>query len=245
MSLVYIFAASGMEGQPVRRIGVPSGSNSTLRCGPNDLVLITSGMGPGNARSKAEAALRSALGAPAGPKPDAVVIIGLCGGLTVSLPEGRIVVYTECRSTEATKPLLRCSQTIVNSVIELLKASSVFCDRVVGITAPYFATTPDQRLALAQQGAAVVDMESYSVLETAAAAGVSAAVLRVISDSFDRKLPDFNRALNADGGLDGRKALKVALSSPIQTAKLLAANKRAMQHLGKALDVILKAPFFA
>ena len=152
MSLVYIFAASGMEGQPVRRIGVPSGSNSTLRCGPNDLVLITSGMGPGNARSKAEAALRSALGAPAGPKPDAVVIIGLCGGLTVSLPEGRIVVYTECRSTEATKPLLRCSQTIVNSVIELLKASSVFCDRVVGITAPHFATTPDQRLALRSRG---------------------------------------------------------------------------------------------
>ena len=245
MSLIYIFAASGMEAQPVRRIAGATDSNSTLRCGPNDLVLITSGMGPGNARSKAEAALRTRAGAPAGVRPDAVVIVGLCGGLTASLPEGRIVAYTECRSTDATKPLLRCSATIIDSIVELLKSSSVVCDRVVGITSPRFATTPDQRGVLAQHGAAVVDMESYLVLETAAAAGVSTVVLRVISDSFYRRLPDFNRALNADGGLDGWKALKVALGSPIKTARLLAANKRAMQHLEKGLDVILKAPCFA
>jgi nucleoside phosphorylase len=245
MSLVYIFAASGMEGQPVRRIGVPSASNSNLRCGPNNLVLITSGMGPRNAKSKAEAALRSPVGMPDGNKPDAVLVIGLCGGLTASLPEGRIVAYTECRSTDATKPLLRCSETIIDSVIEFLKTSSFVCDRVVGITSPRFATRPDQRAVLAQHGAAVVDMESYLVLETAAAAGVSAVVLRVISDSFYRRLPDFNRALNADGGLDGWKALRVALGSPIKTARLIAANKRAMTHLGKALDVVLKAPCFA
>ena len=83
------------------------------------------------------------------------------------------------------------------------------------------------------------------MLDTAAAAGVSAMVLRVVSDSFHRKLPDFNRALNADGGLDGWKALKVAMGSPVRTARLIAANQRAMKHLGRALDVVLKAPCFA
>jgi hypothetical protein len=87
-------------------------------------------------------------------------------------------------------------------------------------------------------------MESYSILESAAAAGVSVAVLRVVADSLDRALPDLNRALDAAGGLDGRKALRVALGSPVRTAKLLAANKRAMQHLTKALEVVLKAPCF-
>jgi hypothetical protein len=120
----------------------------------------------------------------------------------------------------------------------------VVCDRVVGITSQRSATTPDERVVLAQHGAAVVDMESYLILESASAAGISTAVLRVISDSFYRKLPNFNRALNADGGLDGWKALNVPLGSPIQTAKLISANRRAMQHLGKALDVILKAPCF-
>jgi nucleoside phosphorylase len=245
MSLVYIFAASGMEGQPVRRIGVPSGSNSTLHCGPNDLVLITSGMGTGNAKRKAEGVFKGPSAAIAGNKPNAVMIIGLCGGLTSSLPEGRIVAYTECRSTESTSPSIRCSETIIDSVVELLKASSIVCDRVVGITSPRFATTPDQRRALAEHGAAVVDMESYLVMEAAAAAGVSTTVLRVISDSFYLKLPDFNRALTFDGGLDGWKALRVALGSPLRTAKLIAANRRAMQHLGNALDVILKAECFA
>ena len=43
--------------------------------------------------------------------------------------------------------------------------------------------------------------------------------------------------------LDGRKALKIALRSPLQTAKLLAANKRAMKHLSKAIKIILPVQF--
>ena len=240
MSLIYVFAASSMEGQPVRRIGVPSDSNSILRCGPNDVVLITGGMGPINARIKTDAALRSA---PA--KPDAVLNIGLCGALTPSLPEGRIVSYTDCRSTQAAKPLLRCSEKIVNAMADLLKSSSVFRDPVVGITSQQIATTRAERSALANLGATVVDMESYAILESAASAGTPAAVLRVVSDSVDRGLPDFNRALNENGALDGRKALKVALGSPLRTAKLLAANRRAMQQLAKALEIVLKSRCFA
>src|SRR6516162_2500634 len=113
MSLVYVFAASSIEAQPVRRIGVPSNTNSILQCGPNDVVLITGGMGPINARIKADAALRSSSAAVT---PDAVLSIGLCGGLTSSLPEGRIVDYAECRSTQAGKPLLRCSEKIIGSM---------------------------------------------------------------------------------------------------------------------------------
>jgi len=88
-------------------------------------------------------------------------------------------------------------------------------------------------------------METYSILEAAATAGVPVAVLRVVADSLDRVLPNLNRALDDAGGLDGRKALRVALGSPVRTAKLLAANKRAMQRLGKALEIVLKARCFA
>ena len=145
MSLVYVFAASGLEANPVRKLALASGSNSTLRCGLNDLVLITSGMGPANARKNAEAALMSSLPTSNGPKPNAVLIIGLCGGLTPSLPERRIVAYTECRATDANKPLLRCSEPITNTVVQLMKRSSTLCDRVVGITSPNIATTPGER----------------------------------------------------------------------------------------------------
>src|SRR5919108_2499122 len=139
MSLVYVFAASGMEGQPVKRIGMPSASKSSLRCGSHDVVLVTGAMGPKNAKNKAEAALSASVSAAR--KPDLVLIIGLCGGLTASLPEGTVVVYTECRSTEAAKPLFRCSEPIVDQVIEQLKSSTLLWDRVVGITSPRIATT--------------------------------------------------------------------------------------------------------
>ncbi|MBI2819486.1 MAG: hypothetical protein HYX73_05865 [Acidobacteria bacterium] len=249
MSLVYVFAASPMEGQPVRKIAIPStapGSNSlAFRCGSNEVLLITGGMGPRGARTKAEVALGLTASASEFRKPDAVLVIGLCGGLTESLPEERIVAYTECLSTDAAKRELRCSQTLTEAVVSLLASSSILCDRVVGVTSPRIATTRDERLSLARCGAAVVDMESYSIVDAAENAGVPAAVLRVVSDSLDRDLPDFNRALNDAGALDGRKALKVALGSPLQTAKLLAANKRAMQHLAKALEIVLPADCFA
>jgi len=245
MSLVYIFAASTMEGEPIRKMVVPSDSNSPSRCGTNDVVLVTGGMGPRAAKSKVEGALSVSSTGPVAGKPDAILVIGLCGGLTESLPEGRIVSYTECRSTEVAKPMLHCSQGITNSVVTLLASSGILCDRAVGITSPRIATTRDERLALARFGATVVDMESYSILESAATAGVPCAVLRVVADSIDRVLPNLNHALNDAGALDGRKALKVALGSPLRTAKLLAANRRAMQGLSKALEIVLKSPCFA
>src|SRR5947209_6244796 len=57
MSLVYIFAASAMEVEPVRKIAAVTDSHSPARCGANDVVFIVSGMGPVNARDKAKAAL--------------------------------------------------------------------------------------------------------------------------------------------------------------------------------------------
>jgi hypothetical protein len=245
VSLLFVFAASPMEGEPVRKIAEVADSRSPARCGANDVFFIVSGMGPQNARKRAEDVLGAGAGSSVSLKPDSVLVVGLCGGLTESIPEGRVVAYTACKSTETEKPILSCSPTAVDHVVRLLGSSGMPCDRAMGITSPRIAINKQERLALAESGAAVVDMESYSILETAATAGVPVAVLRVVADSLDRILPDLNRALDDTGGLDGRKALRVALGSPMRTAKLLAANKRAMQHLTKALEVVLKAPCFA
>ena len=244
MSVLYVFAASGMEAQPVRRICTVSNSNSGLSCGTNNVALITGAMGPKNARSKAEAALNGRPGGQLHSRSDAVISIGLCGGLDSSLPHQRIVAYTECMSTDGGRTL-PCSPAITDWAISVLAAANVRCDRVVGITSTRIATTPARKAALGDRGATVVDMESYSILEVAARAGIPAAVIRVVSDPHDWELPDFNRALSEDGGLDGWKALRVALGSPLRTLKLLGANKRAMQSLGPALEIVLKADTFA
>ena len=244
MSLLYIFAATPMEGKPIRKIGALQSASSELRCGPNELMLMIGGMGPMNAKQIAERSLKLDSSASNSRKPDAVLSIGLCGGLSRSLSEGKIVAYTACLSTHSTMPALTCSPAITDSIAALLKRAEIICDRVTGITSSRFATTPSEKLELAQSGAFVVDMESYSILEAAHAANIPAAVIRVVSDTADFELPDFNQALNDVGVFDGRKALRVALRSPLRTAKLLNANRRAMRNLTKALETILKADCF-
>jgi nucleoside phosphorylase len=224
MSRIFVFAAMDMEGQYVRDIS-----------GPNELVLNVVGMGPRNATAKAEAALRE------GDKPHAIVVIGLCGGLTASLSEGTIVAYKECLSTEANSPRMLCCRTTSETMLEMLASAQIPCESAVGITSRRIATTRAERLSLAKSGATVVDMESYCIARVATQFGVPVVVLRVVSDSIDRKLPDLNRALDDGGALDNRKALRVALASPLKTARLLAANRRAMQRLRPALEVALKA----
>ena len=106
MPLVYVFAASKMEAQPVlvlaARNGTPGQGSTALiiEHGNDRYAVIITGMGTRNAEAKAGTALGLAGsggdgGPPLGGKPDVVLVIGLCGGLTESLPENRIVAYTE------------------------------------------------------------------------------------------------------------------------------------------------------
>src|SRR5262245_5752896 len=117
MSLVYIFAASAMEVEPVRKVAAAKDLHSPAGCGPNDVVFIISGMGPLNAKKKAMATLVAGAEGSVVSTPDAVLVIGLCGGLTESVPEGRLVAYTACKSTDSAKAVLSCSESAVDSFV--------------------------------------------------------------------------------------------------------------------------------
>ena len=253
MSRIYLFTASKMEADPVFQVaglkeaGKAYVPGDPFRVTSNEVTLIVSGMGPQKASASASAALSrwtdnaSSSSHPAPEKPDFVLVIGLCGGLTESARECEIVAYATCRSERKHGPMLPCCQTITRRLPELLGPHGIGCRLVDGTTSPQIATRKSEREALNRSGASVVDMESYEILTVAAHAGIPAGVLRVVSDSFERELPNFNTALNAQGDLDGRKALRIALGAPLRTFKLLAANKRALHQLTPALDVVLRA----
>ena len=257
MPLVYVFAASKMEAQPALVLAARNGTSgqgltvAVIEHGDNRFAVIITGMGTRNAEAKADAALRLATAgargsSPLAEKPDAVLVIGLCGGLTESSREQHIVAYTECVSTSPNKaPPLQCSAALTDGIVRRLQVQGITVDRVIGITSPRIATTKADRLALAKSGAAAVDMESYPIVSAAARAGVPAVVLRIVSDSLDTEMPDFNPALNAQGALDGRKALWIALGSPLETFRLLAANKRAIERLTPVVKLILESDCFS
>ena len=184
MSLVYVFAAMKMESQPVERlIGIKPDSADRVKvksgeCGPNQVVVFITGMGPRRARSVATAAFgpevphAGAIG-----RPEAGIVIGLCGGLSPSLAEGTIVTYTECLSIENGQQPLRCSPSLVQREIALLTSKRLKCERVVGITSPRVGTPLAEKTALVHSGASVIDMESYEIIAAATQAGVPITVL--------------------------------------------------------------------
>ena len=248
---IFVFAASKMEADPLaRRLGVSrwnSGSHAgPITAGPNRLTFFITGIGPKLAGKRASEILLSA-SRPArdqqNEKPDAAIVIGVCGGLTDLLPETTIVTYSSCISTMNEGIVCPCAPQLSAQITALLNAQNVPCRSVIGITSPRVAITKDDKLRLARSGAQVVDMESYDILLAAQECGVPAAVVRVVSDSLDRRLPDFNRALNPDGSVNNGKALRVMLGSPLLTARAFTANKRAARHLANALSVVLSADF--
>jgi nucleoside phosphorylase len=253
-SLVYVFAASRREGGPVNRlITEPEASHEGTteksgRIGSNQVRLFVTGMGPRQARSSIAAAL-SASGQSGQhlPKryPDAIVVLGFCGGLSPNLQESDIVAYSACQSTVERHELQHCSTELTKKLVGLLSSKGIGCHLVSGITASRIATSKADKLSLGKSGAQVVDMESYEIISAANRTAVPVVVLRVISDSLDREMPDFNEGLKADGEVDGWRMAKVLLGSPIITARLFSASRQAMRKLSDALEVILPADCYA
>lgn len=253
MSRIFILVASRMEADPLAELaGVTRWNQRSeagpVTAGPNQLEFFITGIGPKQAAERATEVLLHRPAADTGrdqqsEKPDAVVVTGLCGGLTESLPEKSIVIYSSCISAMNDGAPIHCSPELCVRSTSVLEAQNVPCRSVTGITSRQIAITKDDKLGLARTGAQAVDMESYAILSAAGRAGVPAIVVRVVSDSLDHKLPDLNPALNEDGTINKGKAVRIMVGSPILTARAIAANKRAARQLARALIVVLSADF--
>jgi nucleoside phosphorylase len=252
MNLVYVFAASKSEARSVQQLmmrskGDPPEMNSG-RVGKNEVVLFVTGIGPKAARSSAASVLNPSPATTAHTvirRPDAVVVMGICGSLTPSVAEGEVTIYSECLSTEKGAAPLRCTAPLVKPITSLLSDKGISCRPAVGIASARVATTKSEKLALAKSGAEVVDMESYEVVAAANQAALPVVVIRVVSDSLDRRIPDFNLVLQENGEINSLNLLKVAIGSPILTAKALAASRRALGKLKTVLAVVLADEAFS
>jgi hypothetical protein len=150
-----------------------------------------------------------------------------------------VIVYTECLSSSDNSERVRCTRPLVEDINAFLKSRSINCRSAVGASTPRIATRKDEKLALAKSGAEVVDMESYEIAAAALEARLPVAVIRVVSDSLDREIPDFNLALQDNGGVDSFKLLKVFTGSPILTSRAFVASRRALRTLSSALGIVL------
>lgn len=161
-----------------------------------DAILVANGIG----RRAAAAGTRKMI---AGARIHAVVSTGFAGALDPRLGIGDVVIAEKVldgsRVYSAGSPL--------GCPTDVQRGSVVTVNEVV-----QFA---ESKLALGQDGARAVDMESAAVAEIAEQHRLPFYCVRAISDTAEQDLPvDFNRALRADGTVSPWSVLGQAGPSP-------------------------------
>jgi hypothetical protein len=93
----------------------------------------------------------------------------------------------------------------------------------------------------ARYGAVAVDMETYEALSACVRLSLPAAALRVISDEAARDIPDFNRAYDADGRMNGWRMSQAMIARPVAALHFLLNVRRALISLKENLRAVLNA----
>jgi len=126
-------------------------------------------------------------------RPDLCLAGGLAGALSPRQRRGTVIVAREVLGSAGDRRYASDGRLV---------AEAEACGaRAIGLlaSADRILVTAAEKRALASR-ADVVDMESFTILEAAAALGVPAGAVRAISDGADEDLPvDFNRTIGADG----------------------------------------------
>ena len=154
-----------------------------------------------------------------------VLLMGLCGSLSSDCMIADLVLYQSCITQS--QEIYPCASALLESLRSLRNAR-----RVQSLTTDRIISTASEKCHLGQTYAAqVVDMEGAIVLQNLTSAGISVAMLRVVSDSCDRNIPNLEAALRTDGSLDPFGLALAFCKQPIAAAHLIRGSLRGLKTL--------------
>jgi adenosylhomocysteine nucleosidase len=177
------------------------------RRGDIEVVVVLTGAGPGNAARKAARVL-------AAERCDLVISSGVAGGLRPEHRPGAVLVARRVRRLADGKELVPAAEWTERAVGQGAREA-------VFVTSSRVAGTAGEKRQLGETADAV-EMESFAVLDAAAARGVPAAAIRVVSDPVEAELPlDFNRVLDGKGRVRGVALAGALARRPASLAGLI------------------------
>lgn len=163
-----------------RRLGAPAGR--LVRARENVFVGLT-GDGAAPAAERLGHFIRQA-------RPDGILVIGLCGGLSPDLEPGALLFGREVRAAFVAPGGSTCELETAQ-VLDPWPASGARPACLV--SAPRLVATPAEKrslwLALGEPPSAGVDLESAALCQVARQVGCRIFILRAVSDGFDEALP--------------------------------------------------------
>lgn len=181
-------------------------------------ILVANGAGPKLASEAVEVARRAVMVADlSASRLEAIVSIGVCGGLDPTLVPGQIfcaktVLAVDTGETYECRP--------IEAAHGFASGVAISTDRV--------AVTLDEKKKLREQGGDVVEMEAAGVAAKAIQAGIPFCCIKVVSDSSEEAMPlDLNEMRTIEGRFARGKIGSYALTHPGVLPGLLRLKRRA------------------
>ncbi|MEH2113205.1 5'-methylthioadenosine/S-adenosylhomocysteine nucleosidase family protein [Nostoc sp.] len=162
-----------------------------------------------------------------------VLIMGLCGSLSDRYTVGDLVLYQDCiyqgKQQECDRTFTAQLYSAISEKSSLVK--SLTSDRVIWSAA-------EKRRLGETLAADVVDMEGFTALKFFNAAGVSVAILRVVSDDCQHNIPDLTSAINSDGSLNHFPLAMAMLRQPLAAIRLIRGSLTALKVLEQVTNLL-------
>jgi len=193
--------------EPQRFVAVATGLAFEARLARGDETRVCCGHGQ---------RLSEALRAAAGPGCAGIVSFGIAGGLDPRLGVGAAVIASSVIGADAAYPTdARWAQRLLQAAPGAEHGSLYAADQPV--------LDPAAKAALHRRsGAAAADMESHVAAAIAAEKKIPFAVLRVVADPANRRVPDAALAgMRDDGTLDALAVLRALMRQPAALAPLM------------------------
>ncbi|MBN3898150.1 MAG: phosphorylase [Nostoc sp. NOS(2021)] len=162
-----------------------------------------------------------------------VLIMGICGSLSDRYKVGDIVLYQDCvyqgKQQECDRTFTAQLHSSISEKVSLVK--SMTSDRVIWSAA-------EKRRLGETLAADVVDMEGFTALEFFNAAGITVAILRVVSDDCQHNIPDLTPAINSDGSLNPLALAIAMLRQPLAATRLIRGSLTALKVLEQVTNLL-------
>lgn len=155
-----------------------------------------------------------------------VIVMGLCGSLNPDLQVGDVVVYRECHYHQ--EQILPCTFICQPQKlkVEPILVKALTSDHLIHLAKTkqslYQATNCD-----------VVDMEGYVILEFFKELNIPVSMIRVVSDSSDRNLPDLEKAIDTNGNLQPLQLAIALIREPLAAINLISGSLKSLQVLSQ------------
>ena len=159
-----------------------------------------------------------------------ILVMGLCGSLSLQYQVGDIVLYRDCLFSSPSSLSNKCTDIQLTTSIATLLNKKI--PIVTALTSDRLIWSAQEKLDLGRRyQASVVDMEGFALLNSLQSKKSRVAILRVVSDNAEDDIPNLQQAIDSTGKLQTLPMAIAMLKQPLAATRLITSAPKGLKIL--------------